>query len=259
MHGDPPPEVPVVVPHAQRPIASQVSLVPQETPQSPQFVVEYAVSHHGAPPAQSSRPELHTQARETQVAPVPQLFPHAPHVVLLSRLASQPLASLPSQLANPGLQLPMWQDPPEQLAVAFVRVHATPQPPQSLVVSSGRSQPSASLPLQSSKRLLQVWMAHVRVAHVAVAFAREHPVPQLPQSLVVLSGRSQPLLTLPSQLPNPGMQLGTHAPALHVQVAWPPEQTVVHEPQWLTSLAPTLSSQPSLPTLPRLELQSSQS
>ncbi len=35
-------------------------------------------------------------------------------------------------------------------------------------------------------------MAHVKVAHVAVAFGREHGVPQLPQFVFVFTGASQP-------------------------------------------------------------------
>jgi hypothetical protein len=52
---------------------------------------------------------------------------------------------------------------------------------------------------------IAIWQ--VPVEQVAVAFAREHMTPHAPQWLSVLSGCSQPLASLPSQSPNPALQL----------------------------------------------------
>ena len=51
------------------------------------------------------------------------------------------------------------------------------------------------------------------VEQLSLAFARSHATPQLPQSLEVVSEVSQPLSALPSQLPQPLLQLGRQLPA----------------------------------------------
>jgi hypothetical protein len=54
--------------------------------------------------------------------------------------------------------------------------------------------------------MLQEAIWHIPLEQVAVALAREQVVPQAPQFESVLSGVSQPLLSLPSQLPQPTLQ-----------------------------------------------------
>ena len=92
------------------------------------------------------------------------------------------------------------QEPPTQLCDAG---HVTPQPPQLPLRFVLVSQPFASLPSQFAKPALHEAIEHVPLAHVAVAFAREHPTPHPPQLLVELSGVSQPFVMLPSQFPLP--------------------------------------------------------
>ena len=75
-----------------------------------------------------------------------QLVVHKPHAaVVLVRLTSQPLGSIASQFAKPALQLMIAQLPVEQVADAFAREHATPQPPQFVVVVIEVSQPAAAV------------------------------------------------------------------------------------------------------------------
>lgn len=61
---------------------------------------------------------------------------------------SQPFAGLPSQLANPGLQLPSVQTPLTQLSLALARSQGALQAPQSVSVLMLRSQPLSGLPSQ---------------------------------------------------------------------------------------------------------------
>jgi hypothetical protein len=72
------------------------------------------------------------------------------------------------------------------------------------------SQPLASLLSQLSKPPLHDAIWQLPVAQVALALARVQGTPQPPQLLFVLSGVSQPLLGLPSQLWKPPLQLGEH-------------------------------------------------
>jgi hypothetical protein len=69
------------------------------------------------------------------------------------------------------------------------------------------SQPLLSLPSQLPQPLLQEAIWHVPVEQVAVALVREHVIPHAPQFMSVLSCVSQPLLSLPSQLPQPLLQM----------------------------------------------------
>jgi hypothetical protein len=61
----------------------------------------------------------------------------------------------------------------------------------------------ASVPSQLPKPALQLEIAHTPEPHVAVALVREHVPPQTPQFVRVLRRTSQPLLSMPSQLPQP--------------------------------------------------------
>jgi hypothetical protein len=98
--------------------------------------------------------------------------PHVPQVaVAVSRLASQPFASFPSQSPQPGLHDAIWHVPAAHVAVAFARVHCTPQPPQLASVWASTSQPSLDCVLQSLKPVLQAPMLQIPAAHSGVAFA----------------------------------------------------------------------------------------
>jgi hypothetical protein len=48
--------------------------------------------------------------------------------------------------------------------------------------------------------LAHVVISHVPAAHVSPALANEHAAPHAPQFVSVLSGVSQPLTSMPSQL-----------------------------------------------------------
>jgi hypothetical protein len=118
--------------------------------------------------------------------------------VLMSR--SQPLSLLPSQVAKPKLQpgLQLWEPAlPAHVGVPFSAVHTWSQPPQSLTVLSWVSQ--VVLPSQSSKSEAQVVATQVPVVHDSLEVGKSQTVPHEPQSLVVSSERSQPLLLVPSQ------------------------------------------------------------
>lgn len=81
-------------------------------------------------------------------------------------------------------------------------------------------------------------MAQAPPLHDAVPFVPLHTVPHAPQLLVlVLVLVSQPLLALPSQLPNPVLQeLNAHEPVAHEVVALVRLHTVPHAPQLLVVL-----------------------
>jgi hypothetical protein len=83
-------------------------------------------------------------------APV-HVTPQPPQLPLVLRLVSQPLAALPSQFPKPALHEAMAHEPLAQVAVALVREHATPQPPQFASELSAVSQPLAGIPSQSAK------------------------------------------------------------------------------------------------------------
>jgi hypothetical protein len=122
----------------------------QPLPQAPQFptLVCVLVSQPlDAMPSQSAHPATHvgTQAPAVQVV-VPwalaQALPQAPQFdELVWRFVSQPLTVLPSQFPKPELHALSAQVPPLHVAVAFARLQATPQPPQSVRVLTLRSHP----------------------------------------------------------------------------------------------------------------------
>lgn len=75
-------------------------------------------------------------------------------------------------------------------------------------------------------------MAQVPVAHVAVAFVREHDVPQAAQFVSEVSATSQPFAGSASQLPKPTLHEETpHAPVAHVAVALARAQMLPHVAQ----------------------------
>ena len=151
---------------------------------------------------------------------------HAVHVPQwvgsVARFASQPLAGLLSQSANPRLQVKP-HVPEVQFGVAFGGVgHALPHMPHVATVSRCASHPLPALPSQLPKPTLQFNRLQAPLTHDAAAFANEHAVPHAPQlAIVTLVLVSQPLVMSASQLPKPGRQvLIAHVPAVQVAPAF---------------------------------------
>jgi hypothetical protein len=127
-------------------------------PHIPQFAASDVVSSQPSPgsPSQSLAPELHDATEHVPPAQVLVAFgnahtsPHEPQLSSVSRRCSQPFATIPSQLAKPGMQETNVHVPLAQVAVAFGNEHAVPQEPQAARVVRLASQPSAGLELQSS-------------------------------------------------------------------------------------------------------------
>jgi hypothetical protein len=122
-----------------------------------------------------------------------QAVPQPPQLASVLSGVSQPFGCPPLQSPNPGVHIVIRQTPVAQLSLAFARLHDVPQPPQLVRLLSWVSQPLASPPLQSPQPPLQLWIRHVRSAHVAVAFARLQLPPQRPQLVSVRRSVSQPL------------------------------------------------------------------
>lgn len=129
-------------------------------------------------------------------------------VTVVFRFVSQPVLTLPSQLAHPALQLPMVQEPPLQSWLAFGRLQALPQAPQWLgFVLLFVSQPLSAFPSQLRNGALQT-MPHLPALQPAVPLVELHCLPQLPQLPgSVATFVSQPLASTPSQFSQPGSQL----------------------------------------------------
>jgi hypothetical protein len=131
----------------------------------------------------------------------------------------------------------MPQTPAAQVAVPFVPLHTTPQPPQLVgLVLTLDSQPLAMLLSQLPKPALQV-IAHTPLAQPGVPLALEHTVAQLLQCVGSLSRfTSQPFAPLPSQLPQPALQAMLQTPAAQLAVPWLVLHAVVHAPQCVGSV-----------------------
>ena len=189
-------------------------------------------------PSQSPQPEL--QESMWQEPPVQEAVAlvreqgllHEPQLESVCSEVSQPLESLPSQLPHRETQEAMRQVPPEQVAVAWARVQAVPHEPQSLVVSREVSQPLESVPSQSSHSESQVSIWQLPVLQVAVAWARLQEVLQAPQCCREFRRVSQPLLSMPSQSPQPLSQVSMRQlPPSQVAEAWARVQAEPQEPQ----------------------------
>ncbi len=124
------------------------------------------------------------------------------------RFASHPFAGLPSQSAKPVRHGPSEQTPATHTAPALGNiavVHVPPQLPQWFGSTSTLvSQPLTASPSQLPYPGAHAPIVHTPPTHVAPALAKAHVVmqlPQLPGSAVMFV--SQPLATMPSQLPLP--------------------------------------------------------
>lgn len=130
-----------------------------------------------------------------------QAVPQLPQLVSEVSATSQPFGSRASQLPKPGVQTEMAHEPVPHVAVAFAREQAVPQLVQLVSEVSAVSQPLGPLPSQFPKPALHDAMAQLPLPQVAVAFAREHAVPQVLQFASVVSGVSQPVESMKSQSP----------------------------------------------------------
>lgn len=180
----------------------------QVVPQVRQLlVVSPRVPQPAPSPLQSMYGAVQTHADDMHVEFEPQLLLQALQwSCVIRRSVSQPLLSVPSQLPQLPLHDAIRQDSVAHVAVALVRLQDTPQPPQWVKVVRRCSQPLLSSPSQLPQPELQDWMRQEPVEQVALALLRLHEEPHDPQSLSVLRGVSQPLLSTPSQLSKPASQ-----------------------------------------------------
>jgi len=97
---------------------------------------------------------------------------------LIETSSSQPLPSMPSQLPKGGWHCATTQLPWTQAAEACGSAQAMAQPPQSVGVSMGVSQPSEGEPLQSSNPKGQLDIPHTPSLHEGCAPPSvEHELP----------------------------------------------------------------------------------
>jgi hypothetical protein len=158
---------------------------------------------------------------------------HVPQWLMsVVRLISHPFVSTVSQLLKPALHEPILHEPVEQVAVALARLQAVPHTPQFVSVVSGASHPLGSPLSQLPKPGLQALILQAPVEHVPVALARLHGVAQAPQFVSVVSGASQPLASMLSQLPKPGLHVLIMQVAVeHVAIAFARLHAVPQAPQ----------------------------
>jgi hypothetical protein len=140
----------------------------------------------------------------TGVAPL-QEVPQAPQLVAALRSVSQPLECVPSQFANAALHMRIWHVPVSHVAAAFASAQDVPQPPQSVSVVVGRSQPLLGSPSQSAKPAVHVAAQRPRAQVAPVVFA---PIgqrfPHEPQFAVsVLVSTQRPLQLVPPSQDGP--------------------------------------------------------
>jgi hypothetical protein len=180
----------------------------------------------------TQRPEEHTALPFTGTE---HAIPQPPQcIVLVAKLASQPLSSTPSQLPKPALQALNEQRPDVHTADALAKEQTLPQAPQcEVLVVRLVSHPLPTLPSQLPKPVLQV-IPHMPLVQVAVPLLPLHTLPQAPQwvgedeRLV-----SQPLAALPSQLPKPELQTKPQLPRVQRGIALAcAGQTLPHAPQF---------------------------
>jgi hypothetical protein len=130
-----------------------------------------------------------------------QLVVQLPHAETESSGASQPLASMVSQLPKPGLQVPSAQELATHWPLAFAYVQGLLQNPQfaaELVVSV--SQPFAACMSQSAVPAAQLETPHTPLLQTGVPVWAMHTIVQLSQWFgSALRLTSHPLIGSPSQ------------------------------------------------------------
>ena len=165
--------------------------------------------------------------------------PHAPQLVALPvMLVSQPLAMLPSQFDQPPVQVHAHELLAQVRVVCGYVAQITPQPEQ-LFGSEARFTQlpvAAQYVVPAGHELTQVPPEQTVPA--------PQTLPHAPQLLFVLSARSQPFDTVPSQLPQPALQLAMpQVPPPQFDVALAREQVVPQPPQFVTEVL-RFTSQP---------------
>lgn len=151
--------------------------------------------------SQSVQPTLQTWIPHAPDEQVPVAFagaqaaPQTPQSVVVLRFVSQPVEYLPSQSANPAVQLVMLHVPFEQLAAPLAAPHEFPHAPQLLLsVLRFVSQPSEYVELQSAKPAWHCAILHAPLWHVGVPFVTLHEFVHDPQCWTSLAvWISQPL------------------------------------------------------------------
>jgi hypothetical protein len=223
----------------------------QTVPQAPQLVLSAARSRHVPEQLVCPVGQTVTHAPATQLWAPEQGLPHAPQwALLVLRLASQPLAALPSQLPKPAAHAPTVHAPAAQPAVALGSEQGRSHPPQwATVVRVLVSQPLLAIPSQSPSPAVQA-RAHTPPTHVAVPPVVGQRFPQAPQWLTsVRPSRSQPSTARPLQS---SRSLGhvsaetPQTPPLHTAVAptGGAGQRPPHRPQFARSPIVVFTSHP---------------
>jgi hypothetical protein len=224
------------------------------TPQPPQFATLVLVLVSQSVPfwSQSAHGAVHTLTLHTWLThlalalPIVQIVPQPPQLpASLPMFVSQPLATLPSQSAQPASHLPTLHADATHEGVACGTTQAEPQPPQlsTLVVVSVGQVPSA-FGSQSPSPGRQLLTPHNPFVHVAEPSVVSHTLPHVPQLLTsALVFFSQPLTVLASQSEKPAVQVIWQAEATHEGVPLVLGQTLPHVVQLLASML-VLTSQP---------------
>jgi hypothetical protein len=211
------------------------------TPQPPQSVSVVSGRSQPLPlaPSQFPKPGSHVPSVQAPLAHDSVAFVRshgalqAPQSVSVFTGRSQPLLLTMSQLAKSGSHVVIEHVPLAHDSLALTRPHVTPQPPQSARLFSCVSQPLPVVPSQLPQPGSHVVRTHAPLMHVSPARERSHAVPQPPQSVSVVSGLSQPLATIPSQLPNPPLHVvSAQLPLAHDSEALFRSQLVPQPPQF---------------------------
>jgi hypothetical protein len=225
-------------------------------PQAPQWAVLMLVlvsQPLALLPSQLPKPVAQLPSVQTRFGQVSaalaksQTTPQPLQSLVVVRLVSQPLFGFPSQLAQLVEQIGV-QAPAMQLVVPWPAcwVQAMPQPPQWVeLVWVLVSQPFWALPSQFANPALQAPSWQVPLLQTAPALAKLQELPHVPQCVrLLLRLASQPVFTLPSQLPKPVLQAMLHEPSAQEAVPLVPLQALPQLPQ-LARFELLLVSQPS--------------
>jgi hypothetical protein len=186
-------------------------------PQRPQCVVDEARSAHMPGGHNVSVPQSLSHTPERQTIPSAQRVPQAPQCCgEVPSSASQPLASIASQLPRPSVHAATTQRPALHAAVAPMREHAVPHAPQCMAdVVRSVSQPLLASPSQSPRPVGHAPAQRPSVHNMPMGQVRPH-APQLRGSAAMRT--SQPVRALRSQSAvTPEMHVNTHTRSRQVE------------------------------------------
>jgi hypothetical protein len=143
------------------------------------------------------------------------------------------------------------QAPAKQMALEAQRLPQAPQLLRSSVV--GVSQPLEAMPSQLPKPAVHDARVQAPLVQAGLPLANVQVRPQVPQLVTVLVRLvSQPLLSSPSQLPKPVLQVMPQAPAVQVAAALARVGQAVPQAPQLVALVRVSTSQPLLLLLSQL-------